>query len=107
MQLAKQRGARVLATVSTAEKRGIAREAGADEVINYTEVDFAREVKHLTGGTGVDAVYDGVGKKTFDGSLASLRRRGYLVLYGQSSGAVAPLDPQVLNACGSLYLTRL
>lgn len=106
VQLAKHRGARVLATVSTEEKAALAREAGADEVINYVEADFAGDVARLTGGAGVHAVYDGVGKTTFDGDLHSLRPRGYLVLFGQSSGPVAPVDPQVLNARGSLFLTR-
>lgn len=109
VQLAKRQGARVLATVSTEEKALEAQEAGADEVILYTQTDFAAEVKRLTGDQGregVDAVYDSVGKDTFQGSLDSLRRRGYLVLYGQSSGAVEPIDPQVLNAKGSLFLTR-
>ena len=106
VQMAKLRGARVLATVSTAEKAAIAWEAGADEVINYAETDFLPEVKRLTNNEGVHAVYNGVGKDTFDSDLNTLRRRGYLVLYGQSSGAVAPVDPQVLNARGSLYLTR-
>jgi NADPH2:quinone reductase len=106
VQLAKRRGARVIGTVSTEEKAAEARAAGADEVIFYTQTDFAAETRRLTGGTGVHAVYDSVGKDTFAGSLDSLRLRGYLVLYGQSSGAVGPLDPQVLNAKGSLFLTR-
>jgi len=106
VQLAKARGARVIATVSTAEKEALAREAGADEVIRYTELDFAPEVRRLTDGVGVHAVYDGVGKDTFDGSLASLRPRGVLVLFGASSGPVPPVDPQRLNAAGSVYLTR-
>jgi NADPH2:quinone reductase len=106
VQLAKRRGARVIGTVSTEEKAAEARAAGADEVIFYTQTDFAAETRWLTGGTGVHAVYDSVGKDTFAGSLDSLRLRGYLVLYGQSSGAVGPLDPQVLNAKGSLFLTR-
>ncbi|MFD9738874.1 quinone oxidoreductase family protein [Umezawaea sp. NPDC059074] len=105
-QLAKSRGARVIGTVSTAEKEALAREAGADEVIRYTEVDFVAEVKRLTDGVGVHAVYDGVGKDTFDGSLSVLKPRGYLVLYGASSGPVPPVDPQRLNAGGSLFLTR-
>ncbi|OZM72359.1 NADPH:quinone reductase [Amycolatopsis antarctica] len=105
-QLAKARGARVLATVSTAEKEELARGAGADEVIRYTEVDFAGEVRRLTGGEGVAAVYDGVGKSTVDGSLASLRPRGVLALFGASSGPVPPIDPQSLNKAGSVYLTR-
>lgn len=105
-QIAKRLGARVLATVSTEEKERLARTAGADEVIRYQDVDFAREVDRLTGGAGVDVVYDSVGKDTFDRSLDCLRRRGHLVLYGQSSGPVAPMDPQVLAAKGSLFLTR-
>src|SRR3954470_644883 len=106
VQLAKRRGARVIATVSTGEKERLAREAGADEVIRYTETDFTEEVRKLTAGEGVAAVYDGVGKETFDGSLASLRIRGTMALYGQSSGAVPPVDPQRLNSGGSLFLTR-
>jgi NADPH2:quinone reductase len=106
IQMAKRRGARVLGTVSTEEKAEEARAAGADEIIFYTQTDFAAETRRLTGGAGVHAVYDSVGKDTFAGSLDSLRPRGYLVLYGQSSGAVGPLDPQVLNAKGSLFLTR-
>lgn len=106
VQIAKRSGARVIATVSNEEKAQEAREAGADEVILYTQIDFAAETKRLTGGRGVDVVYDSVGKSTFWGSLDSLRRRGYMVLYGQSSGAVEPFDPQVLNAKGSLFLTR-
>ena len=106
VQWAKAKGARVIGTVSTAAKEELARGAGADEVIRYTEVDFAPEVRRLTDGQGVAAVYDGVGRDTFDGSLASLRRRGYLVLYGAASGPVPPVDPQRLNSGGSLYLTR-
>ena len=106
VQVAKRRGARVIGTVSTEEKAMLAREAGADEVIRYTQVDFETEVKRLTNNTGVDVVYDSVGKDTFDKSLNCLRRRGYMVLYGASSGAVPPLDPQILNAKGSLFLTR-
>jgi NADPH2:quinone reductase len=106
VQIAKRRGARVLATVSTDEKERLARSAGADEVIRYTETDFADAARRLTGGRGVDVVYDSVGKVTFDKSLDSLRPRGYMVLYGQSSGPVPPVDPQVLNAKGSLFLTR-
>jgi NADPH2:quinone reductase len=105
-QIAKRRGARVIATASTEEKAVLAREAGADEVILYTQSDFEAEVKRLTEGKGVDVVYDSVGKTTFEKSLNCLRRRGYMVLYGQSSGAVPPMDPQVLNAKGSLFLTR-
>jgi NADPH2:quinone reductase len=106
VQMAKMRGARVLATVSTDEKAAIARDAGADEVILYTQVDFAAETRRLTDGKGVDVVYDSVGKTTFDKSLDCLSPRGFMVLYGQSSGAVPPLDPQTLNAKGGLYLTR-
>lgn len=106
VQIAKRRGARVIGTVSTEEKAALARAAGADEVILYTQTDFEAEVKRLTNNVGVDVVYDSVGKDTFDKSLNCLRRRGYMVLYGASSGAVPPLDPQVLNAKGSLYLTR-
>lgn len=105
-QIAKKRGARVLGTVSNDEKAALARSSGADEIIYYTREDFLAAVKRLTDGKGVDVVYDSVGKDTFDKSLDSLRPRGYLVLYGQSSGPVAPVDPQVLNAKGSLFLTR-
>ncbi|WP_159944593.1 MULTISPECIES: quinone oxidoreductase [unclassified Nocardiopsis] len=105
-QLAKERGARVIGTVSTEEKERVAREAGADEVVRYTETPVAEAVRELTGGRGVAAVYDGVGRDTFDASLASLRSRGVLALFGQSSGAVAPVDPQRLNSAGSVYLTR-
>ncbi|HUS17658.1 MAG TPA: quinone oxidoreductase [Chloroflexia bacterium] len=106
IQIAKRLGARVLTTVSSDEKEALARAAGADHVIRYTEADFAAEARRLTDGRGVDVVYDSVGKTTFDGSLNALRPRGMLVLFGQSSGAVPPLDPQVLNAKGSLFLTR-
>jgi NADPH2:quinone reductase len=106
VQLAKLCGARVIGTVSTEEKASRAREAGADEVIIYTQTDFEVEVKRLTNNTGVDVVYDSVGKDTFDKSLNCIRRRGYMVLFGQSSGLVPPVDPQTLNAKGSLYLTR-
>jgi len=106
VQVAKRCGARVIGTVSSEEKGMLAREAGADEVIRYTQVDFEAEVKRLTNNAGVDVVYDSVGKDTFDKGLNCLRRRGYMVLYGASSGPVPPLDPQVLNAKGSLYLTR-
>lgn len=106
-QLAAGRGARVLATVSTAEKEQLARAAGAAEVIRYTEVDdVAAAVRALTAGTGVAVAYDGVGRTTFDASLAGLRRRGVLVLFGASSGPVPPVDPQRLNSGGSLFLTR-
>jgi NADPH2:quinone reductase len=106
VQIAKRCGARVIGTVSTQEKASLAHEAGADEVILYTQMDFETEVKRLTNNAGVDVAYDSVGKDTFEKSLNCLRRRGYMVLYGASSGAVPPLDPQVLNAKGSLYLTR-
>jgi NADPH:quinone reductase len=105
-QIAKLYGATVFSTVSTEEKAELSRGAGADHVILYTQADFAEEVKRLTGGKGLDVVYDSVGKDTFDRSLTCLRPRGYLVLCGQSSGAVAPFDPQRLNAGGSLFLTR-
>ena len=106
VQIAKRRGARVIGTVSTEEKATLAREAGADEVIRYTEQDFEAEVKRITGGAGVQVVYDSVGRTTFEKGLSVLVRRGMMVLYGQSSGAVAPFDPQVLNQKGSLFLTR-
>jgi NADPH2:quinone reductase len=106
VQVAKSRGGKVIGTVSTAEKEALAREAGADEVIRYTETDFAEEVHRLTGGVGVAAVYDGVGKDTFDRSLDCVARRGILVLFGASSGPVPPVDPQRLNSGGSLFLTR-
>ena len=106
-QLATARGGRVIGTVSTAEKERLAREAGAAEVIRYTEVDdLAGEVRRLTGRDGVAAVYDGVGATTFDASLASLRRRGMLALFGAASGPVPPVDPQRLNSAGSVFLTR-
>lgn len=105
-QLAKRLGARVIGTVSTKEKELLARGAGADDVIRYTETDFALEVKRLTDGKGVQVVYDSVGKTTFTAGLGVLVPRGMMVLYGQSSGAVEPLDPQVLNQRGSLFLTR-
>ncbi|WP_164201029.1 quinone oxidoreductase family protein [[Micrococcus luteus] ATCC 49442] len=103
-QLLKTRGARVITTVSTDEKEDLSRAAGADEVLRYE--GFADAVRKLTNGVGVDVVYDGVGKETFDSSLASLRTRGFLVLFGAASGAVPPVDPQRLNAGGSLSLTR-
>jgi NADPH2:quinone reductase len=104
IQLLKAKGARVITTVSTEEKQQLAREAGADHVLRYD--GFAAKVRELTDGTGADVVYDGVGKDTFDGSLAALRIRGMLVLFGAASGPVPPVDPQRLNAGGSLYLTR-
>ncbi len=106
VQMAKRIGARVIGTVGTREKAQLAREAGADEVILYTEQDFEAETKRLTGGLGVDVVYDGVGKTTFDKDLEVLRPRGYLVLFGGASGAVPPFDPIVLSRKGSLFLTR-
>jgi len=96
----------VIGTASTDEKIALARSGGADEVIAYTREDFEAATKRLTDGKGVDVVYDSVGKTTFDQSLNCLRPRGYMVLYGQSSGPVVPLDPQVLNGKGSLFLTR-
>ncbi|MBV8199951.1 MAG: quinone oxidoreductase [Acidobacteria bacterium] len=105
-QIAKLRGARVFATVSTEEKAQLARQAGADEVILYTHQDFESEVKRATGGRGVQVVYDGVGRTTFDKGLACLVPRGLMALFGQSSGAVPPFDPGRLAAGGSLFLTR-
>ena len=105
-QIAKRRGAWVVGTTSTEAKAAFAREAGADEVILYTQEDFVAEVKRLTSGRGVQVVYDSVGKTTFDGSLDCLAPRGMMVLFGQSSGPVPPLDPQILNRKGSLFLTR-
>ncbi len=105
-QLAKLRGASVIGTVSTEEKAKLAKSAGADEVILYTEQDFAEETKRITGGEGVHVVYDSVGKDTFAKSLDSLRPRGYLVLFGGSSGQVPPVDLQILNQKGGLYVTR-
>jgi NADPH:quinone reductase len=96
----------VIGTVSTEEKAALASEAGADHVVLYTRQDFVSEARRLTGGRGVAVVYDSVGQSTFEGSLNSLAPRGMLVLFGQSSGPVPPVDPQVLNAKGSLYLTR-
>jgi NADPH2:quinone reductase len=106
VQIAKKRGARVIGTVGSAEKAQIARDLGADEVILYNETDFEAETKRLTDGKGVDVVYDSVGAATFEKGLNVLKPRGLMALFGQSSGPVAPLDPQVLNAKGSLYLTR-
>src|SRR3990172_5974313 len=105
-QMAKMRGARVIGTVSTEAKAKLARAAGADEVILYTTQDFEAEVKRLTNGRGVQVVYESVGKDTFEKSLNCLARRGYLVLFGQSSGPVQPFDPQILAAKGSLFFTR-
>jgi NADPH:quinone reductase len=105
-QMAKRRGARVIGTTSTEAKAAHARAAGADEVILYTEKEVAPEVRRITGGEGVRVVYDSVGRSTFEGSLDSLGPRGTMALFGQSSGAVAPFDPQTLNRKGSLFLTR-
>jgi NADPH2:quinone reductase len=104
-QMAKHAGAQVIGTVSTEAKAALAKDAGADHVINYQVNDFAAEAKRLTGGRGVNVVYDSVGKTTFDGSLDALAPRGYLALFGQSSGVVPSLDPARL-AKGSYFLTR-
>ncbi len=106
VQMAHNIGARVIGTVSTEEKAKLARDAGADEIIFYAKTDFEAETRRLTGGKGVDVVYDGVGKDTFEKGLNVLRPRGYMVLFGGSSGAVAPFDPIVLSTKGSLFLTR-
>ena len=105
-QVARLCGARVIATAGTDAKAEIARAAGAEHVIVYTRDDFETEVKRLTDGRGVDVVYDSVGRSTFDQSLNCLRPRGYLALFGFSSGPVAPFDPAVLGIKGSLFLTR-
>jgi len=105
-QIARTRGARVIGTVSTDEKAKLAREAGADQVILYTKQDFEFEVKRITGGKGLQVVYDSVGKTTFDKGFNCLAPRGMMVLYGQSSGPIGAFDPQVLNQKGSLFLTR-
>ena len=106
VQMAHNIGARVIATVSTEEKARLARAAGADEIILYTRADFEAETKRLTGGKGVDVVYDSVGKTTFEKGLNVLRPRGMMALFGGSSGAVAPFDPIILTQKGSLFLTR-
>jgi NADPH2:quinone reductase len=106
VQMAKMRGARVIGTVSTEEKAKLAREAGADEVILYTQQDFEAEVKRLTNGRGLQVVYDSVAKTTFEKGLNCLAPRGYMVLYGQSSGPVPPFDLAQLGAKGSLFITR-
>jgi len=106
VQMAHNIGARVIATVSTEEKAKLARAAGADEVILYTQTDFEAETKRLTNGRGVDVVYDSVGKTTFDKGLNLLRPRGLMALYGGSSGPVAPFDPLILTQKGSIFLTR-
>jgi NADPH:quinone reductase len=106
IQMAKKKGARVIGTVSTEEKAKLAREAGVDEIIFYTQKDFEAEIKRLTQGKGVQVVYDSVGKSTFEKSLNCLVPRGMLVLFGQSSGPVPPFDPGLLASKGSLFLTR-
>lgn len=105
-QMAARLGARVITTVSTAEKAALSREAGASDVILYTENEFSAEVKRLTDGKGVDVVYDSVGKNTFEGSLNCLRPRGLLALFGASSGAVPSFDLIQLSGKGSLFITR-
>lgn len=105
-QLAKMRGATVIGTAGTEEKADLAKSAGADEVILYTQQDFAEETKRITDGEGVHCVYDSVGKDTFHKGLDALRKRGTMVLYGGSSGPVEPFDPQLLNQKGSLFVTR-
>lgn len=105
-QIAKRRGAYVIGTAGSEEKAALARSAGADEVIVYTKEDFVAAVRRITGGRGVDVIYDSVGKTTFLPGLDLLVPRGMMVLYGASSGAVAPMDPQLLNQKGSLFLTR-
>lgn len=104
IQMAKRIGATVITTASSEEKRALAKEAGADYALPYE--GFDQKVREITGGKGVDVVYDGVGQSTWEGSLNSLRIRGMLVLYGQSSGPVPPFNPQILNQKGGLYLTR-
>ena len=106
IQMAKKAGAKVIATVGTDAKAEIARDVGADHVINYAEVDFLPIVRALTDGVGVDVVYDGVGKATFDRGLDCLKPRGYMVLFGAASGPVPSLNPQTLNQKGSLFLAR-
>jgi NADPH2:quinone reductase len=106
VQMAKMLGARVLGTTSTEAKADLARQAGIDEIIFYTRQDFEAEVKRLTGGRGVDVVYDSVGAPTYMQGLNCLRPRGMMVLFGQSGGKVPPIDPTILNTKGSLFLTR-
>ena len=106
VQMAKRAGARVIGTVSTAEKADLARQAGADEIILYTQSDFEEETRRLTDNQGVNVVYDSVAKTTFEKGLNCLKPRGYMVLYGQSSGPVSEFNPQILNQKGSLFLTR-
>jgi NADPH2:quinone reductase len=106
IQVARLIGARVIGTVSTDGKAALARAAGADHVIRYDQVDFESEVKKLAEGRGIDVVYDSVGRATFEKSLNCLKRRGMMVLFGQSSGPVPPIDLNILNAKGSVYVTR-
>lgn len=106
VQLARNCGARIIGTVSTDEKASLAKGAGADDVIIYTQDDFEKETMRLTDGAGVNVVYDSVGKTTFEKGLDCLKPRGHMVLYGQSSGAVPRIDAQILNSKGSLFLTR-
>ena len=106
VQMAKMLGARVFGTVSTEEKAALTREAGCDEVIFYTKQDFDTEVRRLTDGRGVDVIYDSVGASTFLKGLNCIRPRGMMALFGQSSGAVPPFDPSILNVKGSLFMTR-
>lgn len=106
IQIAKKRGARVIATAGNDAKAGLAREAGADAVCVYTRENFTEAAKAFTGGKGVDVVYDGVGKETFDGSINSLRPRGMLASFGNASGAVPPFSPLILSQKGSLFFTR-
>jgi NADPH2:quinone reductase len=106
VQMARRLGARVIGTTSTPEKAQLAREAGAEDVVLYTQEPFDEAVRARTGGRGVDVVYDSVGATTFDRSLLCLRPRGMMVLFGQSSGRVPPFDLQTLNARGSLFVTR-
>jgi NADPH2:quinone reductase len=105
VQMAKRLGAKVIGTTSTQEKASIALEAGADHIILYTEVDFEDEVRHLTGGQGVDVVFDPVGRATFEKSLRIIRQRGEMVLFGHTSGPVTSFEPHMLNRYGSLKLT--
>lgn len=106
IQMAKNIGAKVITTVSTSKKKQLALDAGADDVILYSDEDFVEEVNRISNGNGLEVVYDSVGRSTFEGSINCLKPRGYMVLYGQSSGAVSPVDPQILNKKGSIFLTR-
>ena len=106
VQIAKIAGANVIGTVSTEEKARVAREAGCDEVILYSKTDFVAEIKRITNNQGLPVVYDSVGKDTYEGSMNCLSPRGYLVLWGNASGAVPPIDPLTLMSKGSLFLTR-